>query len=247
MPAYYAEDIQTFLETSSDELEYKLIKAYETDRFRELIIAQIGAWRDEIEALKSAFNSEELARQDTSQWGIALEFVVPRRMGRIDTVLLIRDAIVALEFKTQVDTSTAADQVEDYCLDLLDFHQPSHGRVLYPVVVGVTKGPSGERKTSVFRQLRHTRFVRIAELAHFLSGIALKHGSGIQIPIQGWNEGEYHPVPTIVEAAMGMFAEMEVEDIAKADCDPINLSATVSTIRELAVASKRAKRKTVCL
>jgi hypothetical protein len=43
-----------------------------------------------------------------------------------------------------------------------------------------------------------------------------------------------------------MFAEMEVEDIAKADCDPINLTATVSAIRGLAVASKRAKRKTVC-
>lgn len=208
--------------------------------------AQITAWREQIDVLQSALSNRELAANEVSDWGIALEFVVPRRMGRIDTVLLVRDAIVAIEFKTQVDTSAAADQVEDYCLDLLDFHQPSHGRVLYPVVLGVTAGPNKERTTNVFRQLKQTRFLRPSNLAGFLYTLATEHAHGSQIPVHTWNSGDYHPVPTIIEAAMGMFAEMEVEDIAKADCDPINLTATVSAIRELAAASMRAKSKTVC-
>ena len=246
MPAYYAENVRTFLSTPSDLLEHQLIRTYESDRYKELMTAQITAWREQIDVLQTALSSGELAAHDVSEWGIALEFVVPRRMGRIDTVLLIQDAIVSIEFKTQVDTSAAADQIEDYSLDLLDFHKPSHGRVVYPVVLGVIAGPNKERTTNTFRQLRQTRFLRPFDLASFLSAVATEHADGTQIPIQIWNSGDYHPVPTIVEAAMGMFAEMEVEDIAKADCDPINLTATVSAIRELAAASMRAKSKTVC-
>jgi hypothetical protein len=110
----------------------------------------------------------------------------------------------------------------------------------------VLAGPNKERTANVFRQLRQTRFLRPSDIAGFLSAIATAHENGAQIPIQVWNSGEYHPVPTIVEAAMGMFAEMEVEDIAKADCDPINLTATVSAIRDLAAASMRAESKMVC-
>jgi len=43
-----------------------------------------------------------------------------------------------------------------------------------------------------------------------------------------------------------MFAEMQVEDIAKAGCDPINLTATVETIRKIVVESARSKKKTIC-
>jgi hypothetical protein len=80
----------------------------------------------------------------------------------------------------------------------------------------------------------------------FISALARQHATKTQIPIQAWNFGEYRPVPTIIEAAIGMFAEMEVEDIAKADCDPVNLTATVSTVRQLAVDSMNKQKKTVC-
>ena len=85
----------------------------------------------------------------------------------------------------------------------------------YPVVLGVIAGPNKERTTNIFRQLKQTRFLRPGDLASFLSAIAAEHAAGTQIPIHTWNSGDYHPVPTIVEAAMGMFAEMEVEDIAQ--------------------------------
>ncbi len=210
------------------------------------MIAQFTAWREQIEALKSAFATEELTNIERNDWGIALEFAIPRKMGRIDAVLLIKSAVVGLEFKTQAVNSSAADQIEDYCLDLVHFHAPSHGRLIYPAVIGTVDGPIPERKTKTLRHLQRTKFLNTGDLSGYLSAIANRHAGESQIPIQDWESGEYRPVPTIVEAAIGMFAEMEVSDIARADCDPINLTATVASIQRIAEQSMEKEQKTIC-
>src|SRR5581483_4220349 len=196
----------------------------------ELMVPQISSWREEIEALQRALRSDCLRSFEPASWGIALEFVIPRRMGRMDAVILIGDAIVGIEFKTNVHGSNGADQVEDYCLDLLHFHEPSHERAIYPIVVDVNGNRTLRRKSHLFTQLRPTTLTSPEGLAALVAEIARNH-SCLQMAIESWNEGEYHPVPTIVEAAIGMFAEMQVADIAKADCDPINLTATLDVIQ----------------
>ena len=246
MPAYYADTVRNFLNTPVDELLQQLTRAYESDRYKELMIAQISAWREQIEALKRAFASEELTRIEKNDWGIALEFVIPRRMGRIDVVLLIQGAVIGLEFKTQAVDSSAAHQIEDYCLDLLHFHSPSHGRPIYPVVIRTVDGPIPERRANPLGHLHCTKFLTAGDLSDFLSMIANRHAAGPQIPIQDWDSGEYRPVPTIVEAAIGMFAEMDVSDIARADCDPINLTATIASVQRIAEQSMQNKHKTIC-
>jgi hypothetical protein len=246
MPAYYAETVRNFLATPSQVIELQLTRAYESDRYKELITAQITAWREQIDTLKITLASREVSECDTNEWGIALEFVVPRRMGRIDTVLLVRDAVIGLEFKTKSADVSAAEQIEDYCLDLLHFHAPSHNRVIYPAVVTTANASMPKWKSRLPSQLERTRLVDARTLAQFVSSVSKRHLSGQQVPIRTWNLGEYRPVPTIIEAAIGMFADMEVDDIAKADSDPTNLTATVDTIRKVAVESMRAKTKTVC-
>jgi schlafen family protein len=246
MPAYYADTIGNFRNTPSDTLELQLTRSYESDRYKDLITAQITAWRNQISALKTALGSQDLNAIDSDEWGIALEFVVPRRMGRIDTVLLVRDAIIALEFKTQTVDSSAAEQVEDYCLDLLYFHAPSHRQSIYPVVVADVGASTPTRNSRLFRELQPTTFVDSAGLARLIASVAVSHSDAAQISIGTWNSGEYRPVPTIVEAAIAMFAEMEVEEIAKAGCDPINLTQTVETIRQLAACAMKQKKKIVC-
>ncbi len=138
MPAYYADTVGNFRAAPLDRLELTLIKAYESDRYKDLITTQLTAWRAQIQDLKNALAASDLEGFNPDNWGIAIEFVVPRKMGRIDTVLLIGNSIAVLEFKGDVVDSSAADQVEDYCLDLLHFHAGSHGRVIYPAVVGGT-------------------------------------------------------------------------------------------------------------
>src|SRR5947209_17395418 len=117
MPAYYAQTVVNFLSESTDSIELKLTRAYESDRYKELMTAQITAWRGEIEVLKDTLEALQASGMSIAGWGIALEFVIPRRMGRVEVVLLVNDAIVGLEFKTKAADSSAAEQVEDYCLD----------------------------------------------------------------------------------------------------------------------------------
>jgi len=246
MPAYYADTVGSFLAEPLDTLELVLHKAYESDRYKDLITTQITAWRSQIQALKGALESADLEAFQPGNWGIAVEFVVPRKMGRIDTVLLIGSSIVVLEFKGESVDSSAADQVEDYSLDLLHFHEGSHRRTIYPVVVGKTGTKPWIRRSQLFGELRPTAFVDTRQLGAWLATIAQRHGSEAQCSIADWNRGSYRPVPTIVEAAIGMFAEMQVEDIAKAGCDPINLTATVETIRKIVVESAQSSKKTIC-
>jgi hypothetical protein len=246
MPAYYADTVKNFRLDSLDSLELRLTRAYESDRYKDLITTQLTAWRTQIQDLKGALEAHDLQRFHLDNWGIALEFVVPRKMGRIDTVLLIGNAIVVLEFKGESVDSSAANQVEDYSLDLLHFHEGSHGRVIYSVVVGKTGTHPRIRNSRAFGELRPTVFLDTKTLASWLVTVAQQHCTDSQLSILDWNRASYRPVPTIVEAAIGMFAEMEVDDIAKAGCDPINLTATVDTIHRIVAASASANRKTIC-
>jgi hypothetical protein len=246
MPAYFAHTVGNFRAASLDDLELALTRAYESDRYKDLITTQLTAWRSQIADLKGALGASDLESFDPDNWGIAIEFVVPRKMGRIDTVLLIGQSIVVLEFKGESVDSSSADQVEDYCLDLLHFHEPSHDKVIYSVVVGKTGTEPWTRHSQAFGELRPTIFVDTKRLGPWLETVARQHCDEPQASIVDWNRGSYRPVPTIVEAAIGMFAEMQVEDIAKAGCDPINLTATVETIRKIVIESARSGKKTVC-
>lgn len=246
MPAYYADSVGSFRRAPLDALELTLTRAYESDRYKDLITTQITSWRSQIQTLKQALGDASLASFHPEEWGLAIEFVVPRKMGRIDAVLLMGNALVVLEFKTDNLDSAAADQVEDYCLDLINFHQPSHGRIAYPVVVANTGVEPQKRRTQMFGELQPTTLVDSNQLGNWLSVVAAEHAGEMQMSIAAWNAGDYRPVPTIVEAAVGMFAEMQVEDIANAGCDPINLTATIDTIRQIVKESAEKKRKTVC-
>lgn len=110
MPAYYADTVGNFRAAPLGQLELALIAAYESDRYKDLITTQITAWRSQIQDLKDAFGTPNLERFSPDSWGIAIEFVVPRKMGRIDAVLLIGNSIAVLEFKGESVDSSAADQ-----------------------------------------------------------------------------------------------------------------------------------------
>ncbi|HEY6338655.1 MAG TPA: DUF2075 domain-containing protein [Candidatus Sulfotelmatobacter sp.] len=246
MPAYYANTVGTFLAEPLGDLELALHKAYELDRYKDLITSQMTAWRGQVQDLKLALALPSLERFQPHTWGIAIEFVIPRRMGRIDTVLLIGSSIVVLEFKGESVDSSAADQVEDYSLDLLHFHAESHGKTIYPVVTGRTGKELRIRRSRAFDDLCPTTFVDTKMLGSWLAVVADRHSRESQMSVTSWNTGAYRPVPTIVEAAIGMFADMQVEDIARSDCDPINLSATVETVRRVAVEAEQKHRKAIC-
>src|SRR3954452_19592842 len=98
MPAYYSGLVQDFLKKPVQEVRDALSSGYSADKYADLKISQIDAWREEIDTLRTTFESSIIA-EHASTWPLLLEFAIPRRKSRIDAVLLIGDAIAVLEFK----------------------------------------------------------------------------------------------------------------------------------------------------
>jgi hypothetical protein len=242
MPAYYVSSVKD-LAVSDDLLLANLTKGYESDRYCDLKVLQISSWNNQIAALRGALEQ----CPESEHWGILLEFSIPRRMSRADAVLLIGTAVVVLEFKTEQVDSSAAEQVEDYALDLLQFHKPSQNALVYPIVVGADSTRK-KRKTRVskFPDIEPTCFTTVSDLAVVLNEVGMRHRHEVQRDIDEWNFGEYHPVPTIIESAVGLFRDMHVDDIAHSDADPINLGKTVERLRAIIRAAFENKQKSVC-
>src|SRR6476469_4630757 len=75
-------------------------------------------------------------RSESSNWSILLEYPLYRLRRRIDVVILARDLIVVVEYKVGAENFTPVDQrqVEEYSLDLCDFHAKSYGLRILPVL-----------------------------------------------------------------------------------------------------------------
>ena len=113
--AYYSSSITDFLETSPNEILGELTRAHA----RTIEQTQLNAWLEQINILKRVL----LNRSGR----IYFEYAIPRMGKRIDVVLLTGPLIFVLELKVGEAhfSSSALDQVTDYCLDLKNFHETS--------------------------------------------------------------------------------------------------------------------------
>jgi hypothetical protein len=136
MPAFYRRAIFDFLSDSVDEIIGRLTSSAAKAGFFQLAHAQTVAWEAEIGTLK-ACAKQLVSKFNAETWQILLEYPTPRRGKRIDAVLIAWNVLLVLEFKNGVCdfNGDAVAQVEDYCLDLADFHKESYGRSIVPNVV----------------------------------------------------------------------------------------------------------------
>src|SRR6185312_8009918 len=123
--AYYSSSITDFLAANPNAIIGELTRAHA----RNLEQTQLNAWLEQINSLKRVL---------TSRSGrIYFEYAIPRMGKRIDVVLLIGPVIFVLEFKVGEPhfTTSALDQVTDYCLDLKNFHESSYNCVIVPILI----------------------------------------------------------------------------------------------------------------
>jgi len=113
--SYYSSSITDFLDTPAPEILGELTRAHPFN----LDITQKGAWLEQITILQRVLT--------TRRGRIYFEYSIPRLGNRIDVVLLIGPVIFVLEFKVGEShfTTSARDQVTDYCLDLKNFNETS--------------------------------------------------------------------------------------------------------------------------
>lgn len=203
---------------------------------------QNKSWVDQIPILKTATKY--------MQGEIFFEFSVPRMGKRIDTLIIVRNTVLVIEFKVGESKfhKSDIDQVWDYALDLKNFHEPSHKLVLVPILVAT------EAKQSVleFTTKAHQDFLLYPILAN-------KHDLGLAIRMaleflqeetlldaQAFASGRYAPTPTIIEAALALYKSHNVDEITRNDADAINLSKTTSAILSTIEQAKRDNKKVIC-
>lgn len=235
--AYYSAPIHTFLGANPDTILGVLTRSspFEVDP------AQRDAWLVEIDVLKSALNGREGM--------IFFEFSIPRMGRRIDAVVLLESCIFVLEFKVGSSTfdSSAIDQVTDYALDLKYFHESSRAPFIMPILIS-TEALDREfspllthHDDQVFAPITIAPKQLQAAMAQ-----SLATASGSPIDQSAWEAGRYRPTPTIIQAAMALYASHSVADIVRSDADDTNLGITSKFISKTIAAARDRKRKVIC-
>lgn len=203
--------------------------------------AQVAAWEGSIECLRDALAPW------AAEGRLFLEFDVPRLGRRIDAVLVLRNAVFVIEFKVGAKAFLAADldQVVDYALDLKHFHEASHDVPVVPILVATearavtVQAAMDAAVPNLFLPMRCTPETLGQGIA-----LALELAEGPTIDAEAWVRGRYKPTPTIVEAAMALYARHDVADISRSDA--ANLGQTSGFISQVITQAREQGRKAIC-
>jgi DUF2075 family protein len=235
--SFYSSTIADFLQSAN----HTLLGTLAHNNTFELGEAQKLAWEYQIEALKPILKEY--------YGSIYFEFLIPRMGRRIDVVLVIRNIIFLLEFKVgeKVFLNSAIEQVYDYALDLKNFHETSHDKLLVPIVIATESSLVKMELPFIIDPDRiiHPIKSNTSLLSDVISKV-LQSYEGEDLNCEQWTKGRYLPTPTIIEAATALYNGHSVEDILKRDATAINLSNTTKHIEEIISRSKRNSEKAIC-
>lgn len=236
--AFFSSSIPVFCSSSPYEI---LGKLSDNSEFADEQ-TQKSSWKEEIRILQ-----EVLKPHDGS---IYFEYSIPRMGRRIDVLLIIRSVIFILEFKVGENRypAYALEQVMDYALDLKNFHETSHDKVIAPILVATRAQHADQAAvmTPHDDQILFPIRTNEARLGDTLASVLRLWGNDEPIQTEVWERGRYHPTPTIIEAAMALYNNHSVQDIARSDAGAVNLTLTSDAISEIICRSKEKSEKAIC-
>jgi hypothetical protein len=242
LPAFFRSTVSLFLQMDpaqlAGSLSASLIKNFSGNHAQ-----QLRAWTTQLEILRTSLSSA--INERVQDWGILWEYPLLRLQRRLDVVLLCGQSIVVVEFKVGATSYQSSDlrQVEDYALDLRDFHEASNDRTIIPVLCATEAPPSpillddGPGVGSVSRCNKDT-------IGDLLARLAAKRELP-QLDVREWDTSPYRPVPTIIEAAELLYAGHTVSEVAYASSNPENLSATTDRLIEIVSDAQRRNKHIV--
>jgi len=235
--AYYANSICDFCIEDGDSIFGKISGGYDLNK---LTIQQSNAWQSQIKILKQTilnFNGR-----------VYFEFTIPRMGKRVDNILIIDNCIFVLEFKigSKEYDKYAKDQAFDYGLDLNNFHEGSHDKIIIPILIADKASNLNNVYKKSLDNLYETIVANENNLSEVISETLLKFkGLGI-INVENWENSIYKPTPTIIEAATALYKKHNVSEISRSDSGAENLSVTSECISEIIDYSKNKSRKSIC-
>lgn len=247
MPAYVKRTLGQFIHDDLSAIVGLLQQAYAADGFASQYTRQTQAWSHVIPKLQHAFAELLRVRPEANSWTVLLEYPLYRLRRRIDVVVLAGGLVVVVECKVGADAFLAEDrrQVEEYALDLRDFHAESHCRTILPVLWSTDAEASAE---SIAYPMTMPPAGAVGEVMQV--GAEGLRGYLTELPLpsqeanlvgEAWDQSAYRPVPNVIEAATSIFAGHDVRSIANADADNLR-SASARLVALIEQAREQGKR-----
>jgi hypothetical protein len=242
--AWYAKDRETFVSDSVQTVVGELASSaaaeglhIEPDQHEEwessvgVLQRELQHRRSEIELLKSALAATDLA----AFRHVLLEFDFRRRGLRMDCVLLGDGAIAVIEFKRSKLGAADREQVINYAVNLVEFHEETrrivtmeHGIVAPILTLTAGTASSNPGLTDIFlREPWSSVLARPLECdsntLHAALRFVLDHRRGhMPIDRRSWLSSRFAPSSTILDAAISLYGQHDVSAIA-AHAAPVEL------------------------
>ncbi len=235
--AYYSATISNFLEDDPD----RILGILASEHHHSLEEQQKRAWLHQLSILKANLTGQPHGR-------IFIEFYIPRMGKRADVVLISENIVFVLEFKAgaTAHTSAAFDQVEDYALDLKNFHEGSHSVPIVPLVVSTEAEPNPITRPVFAPDLVSSPVAANKNDLGFLLNEICSTRVFPMLDVEDWMASGYRPTPTIVEAAETLYRTHSVEDISRSDAGAKNLRETAGCVTEVIDAARQNRSKSIC-
>jgi hypothetical protein len=230
---YLQRTVREFIAEAPTSLLGELNRAYAADGFVNQYTSQNLAWDESIPLLQEQLSVLAGSNPKSGDWLLLMELPLYRLRRRIDAVVVTENSVVVLELKVGSSESRAEDrrQVEEYGLDLRDFHGESSGIPIIPVLWCTGASSTNGYFPPPTIGVAQVQTLGREDLAPFLQSVEEATAGLLRIGKERWPDGEYRPVPSIIEAATTLFAGHGVEEISKADAD--NLGVAAARIVEL--------------
>lgn len=234
--SYYSATIAEFLQQSDSEI---LGIIHANDISAETTIQQSNTWESEVQILKNQLRSFSDGR-------IIFEYTIPRMGKRVDTVVLYKNIVFLLEFKVgdKEYRQSTYDQVYDYALDLRNFQKESHNKLIVPIMVS-TNAPRYQNTLTERERIIEPIRCNAQNLGVSIKYIAQQYNEP-DFNYALWENSEYLPTPTIVEAAQALYRGHNVHEITRSDAGAENLTVTTDEINRIIEHSKANGRKSIC-
>ncbi len=235
--AYYMSDAAEFIDTDDSKILGELVKNHAFN----LNDLQKNAWIKQVSILKNLL----LGYSDVY---LCLEYSIPRMGKRVDAILIINNVIVVLEFKIGSNSYFNADidQALDYALDLKNFHEQSHDKVILPVLVSTEADKADNKIVSynddVYKPIKLNKH-NIEDIFTFVDTMQPSYQ---KIDPLSWINSIYKPTPTIIQAAQALYTGHNVSEISRSDAHTYNLHETTDEILNVMKYSKINRTKSIC-
>lgn len=213
---------------------------------------QIKVWKQQVEVLKEAIDNLSKSVDKIDNWTIVLEYPIPRRQKRPDVIILTDSVIYVIEFKFGATKYDAASrwQVEDYALNLRDFHAESANRIIIPVLCATNADSINDQSVQLNESLVAPLLkanakdlgMKLAMMYHSILKLKITSST---INAQNWLMSAYRPTLTIIEAAEYLYGNHSVRNISHSYAN--NLTATTDMLTEAVLEAKRKKKHTLIL